>query len=304
MKYSVTILAVAAAALLATGAAAQDKIQIGDKMVFPESITTTSDGTLYAGSFTTGAVFKAAPGATAATQFIAPQTEGATGVIGVYADEKAGLLWVCNSDPGAFSGQGKFPAVARSYALADGSAKASYPMGDGSFCNDFVSTADGTVYVADTSGGKVDVIKAGGTTADQWFADKALAGVDGISIGKDGAMYVNNVMTGKLYRIAINADGSAGALTEIATSAPLKGPDGMRFGDDGVLYLAENGAGQVDAITIDGDKADVKVIKGGFDTPTAVSKHGNTLWVGEAKFSKLGGKEDPGLFYAYAVPLN
>lgn len=303
MKHSLTILAVAASAIAASGAMAQDKVQIGDKMVFPESITTTSDGTLYAGSFANGTVYKAAPGAATATQFIAPVTEGAVGVIGVYADEKAGLLWVCNSDPGAFSGQGKFPAVARSYALSDGSAKASYPMGDGSFCNDFVSTADGTVYVADTSGGKVDVIKPGGSTADQWFADKALAGVDGISIGKDGAMYVNNVMTGKLYRIVINPDGSAGALTEIATSAPLKGPDGMRFGDDGVLYLAENGAGQVDAITIDGDKAEVKVIKGGFDTPTAVSKVGKTLWVGEAKFSKLGGKEDPGLFYAYAVPL-
>jgi len=102
----------------------------------------------------------------------------------------------------------------------------------------------------------------------------------------------------------MNADGSAGALTEIATSAPLKGPDGMRFGDDGVLYLAENGAGQVDALTIDGDKAEVKVLKGGFDTPTAVSKVGNTLWVGEAKFSKMDGKSgDPGAFYAYAVPL-
>jgi sugar lactone lactonase YvrE len=303
MKHSLAILAVAASTILGSGAMAQDKIQIGDKMVFPESITTTSDGALYAGSFTTGAVFRAAPGDSTATQFIAPQTEGATGVIGVYADEATGLLWVCNSDPGAFSGQGKFPAVARSYSLSDGSAKASYPLGHGRFCNAFVSTADGTVCVADTSGGKVDVIKAGGTTADQCLADKALAGGDGISIGKDGAMYVNNVMTGKLYRIAINADGSAGALTEIATSSPLKGPDGMRFGDDGVLYLAENGAGQVDAITIDGDKADVKVIKGGFDTPTAVSKVGNTLWVGEAKFSKLGGKDDPGAFYAYAVPL-
>ena len=70
MKLSATILAVAAATLFVSGAMAQDKIQIGDKMVFPESITTTSDGTLYAGSFTTGAVFKAAPGAATTTQFI------------------------------------------------------------------------------------------------------------------------------------------------------------------------------------------------------------------------------------------
>jgi len=110
MKYSVTVLAVAATTLLVSGAMAQDKIQIGDKMVFPESITTTSDGTLYAGSFTTGAVFKAAPGAATATQFIAPLTEGATGVIGVYADEKAAKAAVLNQAEVAKPAEPKTPA--------------------------------------------------------------------------------------------------------------------------------------------------------------------------------------------------
>ena len=147
------------------------------------------------------------------------------------------------------------------------------------------------------------IVKPGSTTIDTWFADKALGGVDGVSVAPDGSVYVNNVMTNKLYRIAVDADGAAGALTEITTSTPLKGPDGMRFGDDGKLYLAENAAGQVDALTITGDTATVAVIKGGYDSPTAVSKVGNTLYVGEAKFSKMDGKSDPGMFYAYLVPL-
>ena len=304
MKTSIVALAVAATALFATGAMAQDKIQIGDKMVFPESITTSSDGTLYAGSMAGGQVFKGAPGATTATQFIAPATDGVTAVLGVYADDKTGLLWVCYSDPAAFAQKPFKGSNLRTYALSDGSLKATYPMGDGSFCNDTTTAADGTAYVADTFGGKIDIVKPGSTTIDTWFADKALGGIDGISLGPDGAIYANNVMTGKLYRIPVGADGKPGALTEIATSSPLKGPDGMRFGDDGKLYLAENGAGQVDALTINGDKADVAVVKGGFDTPTAVSKVGKTLYVGEAKFSKMGGKEDPGQFYAYLVPLN
>lgn len=300
MKTSVLVLGLSAALVLATGAMAQDKIQIGDKMVFPESIANTADGTLYAGSFAQGVVFKAAPGATAtdASPFVGPQTEGPPSVIGVFADEKAGLLWVCYSDPALFSQQPGKPAIARSFALGDGALKGTYPLPEGSFCNDFSATADGTILVADTFGARILALKPGGTALEPWFADAALQGVDGISVAGDGAVYVNNVFNGKLFRIA------SGALTEIATSAPLKGPDGMRFGPDGKLYVAENGAGQVSALTIAGDKAEVAVIKTGYDTPTAVSFAGNTLYVGEAKFSKMGGTEDPGMFYAYLLPMN
>jgi sugar lactone lactonase YvrE len=146
-------------------------------------------------------------------------------------------------------------------------------------------------------------LKPGATELETWTADAALGGVDGISFDASGALYINNVMNGKLHRVGIGADGAAAGLTEIATSTPLKGPDGMRFGDDGKLYLAENGAGQVDAITIDGDSAEVTVLQGGFDTPTAVSKTGDTLFVGEARFSQMQAA-DPGQFYVYAVPLN
>lgn len=41
----------------------------------------------------------------------------------------------------------------------------------------------------------------------------------------------------------------------------------MRFGADGKLYLAENGAGQVDAITINGDNAEVMVLKAASTSP-------------------------------------
>jgi DNA-binding beta-propeller fold protein YncE len=298
MKSSVLVVGLSAALLLATGAVAQDKIQIGDKMVFPESITTTSDGTLYAGSFAQGVVFKAAPGATATSPFIGPQTEGPTSVIGVWADEKAGLLWACYSDPAFFSGQPGKPAIARTYALSDGALKGTYPLPEGSFCNDFEATADGTVLVVDTFGSRILQLKPGGTALEPWFADAALQGVDGISVAADGAVYVNNVFNGKLFKIA------DGALTEIATSAPLMGPDGHRFGPDGKLYVAENGAGRVSALTIAGDKAEVALVKDGYDMPTAVAIVGNTLYVNESKFSKMGAADDPGLFYAYLVPLN
>ena len=299
MRSTTVLLGLSAAVLFAGGAISQDKIQIGDAMVFPESVTTTSDGTLYAGSFAQGAVFKAAPGATNTSPFIGAQTEGPTSVIGVFADEKAGSLWVCYSDPALFSGQPGKAAIARTFALADGAPKGTYPLPEGSFCNDFAVTADGTILVADTFGARILALKPGGTALEPWAADAALQGVDGIDVAADGAIYANNVFNGKLFRVAAGA-----APTEIATSAPLMGPDGHRFGPDGKLYVAENGAGRVSALTITGDKAEVALVKDGYDTPTSVAFVGNTLYVNEAKFSKMGGTEDPGMFYAYVVPLN
>ena len=45
---------------------------------------------------------------------------------------------------------------------------------------------------------------------------------------RDGALYVNTFNTGRLFRIPVNADGTAGALVPIETSLPLTRPDGLR----------------------------------------------------------------------------
>ena len=67
----------AASALLASTAIAQEpaKVTIGSgAKEFPESVTSTADGTLYAGSTTHGVVYKVAPGATAGDTFSAAAT--------------------------------------------------------------------------------------------------------------------------------------------------------------------------------------------------------------------------------------
>lgn len=293
-----------ALALPAIAGAAPDKVQIGDnEKVFPESITSIADGTLFAGSITEGVVFKSAPGQVKALPFTQRQSDGPQSVLGVYADERTGLLWVCYSDLAIFSGKPSMPAVVRSFELASGASKASYKLPDGSFCNDVATARDGTAYISDTSGGRVLRLKPGASALEEWLKDVSLKGVDGLSLAKDGKLYVNNVMSNRLLRVDVNGDGSAGVPRALALSQAIRGPDGMRFGDDGVLYLAENAAGQVDAVTIDGDKATIKPLKTGFDTPTAVSKVGSTLFVLEAKLGLMGKATDPGQFFIYSVPL-
>ena len=293
---------VALAAIVAAGAAmAADKVQVGEGKVFPESFAAGADGTLYAGSLTMGAIFKAAPGATKAESFIAKPADGPDSVVGVYADNKAGLLWACYSDLAAFAGQKALPAVARAYDMASGAEKGSYALPEGSFCNDITSTADGTVYVTDTIGARVMRLKPGATALETWVQDKSLGGVDGIAIGPDGKMVINNVLANLLLTIDIGADGAAGAVTPLKTSAPLKGPDGQRFGADGTLYLAENAAGQADAVKISGDTATITPLITGLGSPTAVDVVGDTLWVLEAKIDRMSDADENGPFWIIPV---
>ena len=74
---------------------------------FPESVTSTKDGTLYAGSFNLGGVVKATPGGKA-EQFIQPGAAGSRSTLGVLADEKAAC---CMSVP-MTSPASAFPAPA------------------------------------------------------------------------------------------------------------------------------------------------------------------------------------------------
>src|SRR3569833_10956 len=302
-RISIALTALAVALLSASATIAADKVQIGTGKVSPESMDATSDGTLYAGSIALGQVFRAAPGATTADKFIDKPTKRPQAILGVFADEKGGTLWVCYSDLALFAGKPGMNSIVRTYDLKSGEAKASYDLGGSSLCNDVTVAADGTHYIADTAGGRGFRLMPGATAVDTWSSDPQLQGIDGIAVGPDGAVYANSVTQSKLFRIDVGSDGAAAKVTELTPSQPLKGTDGMRFGDDGVLYVAENGNGQVDAVTINGDAATVKPVATGLDAPTALSKVGNALWVQEAKIDKMGDPNEKGPYYMIPFSL-
>lgn len=305
-KSAICSLIIASAFIAPAGLAQENQaVEVGNSQKeFPESVTSTSDGTLYAGSMMAGVIFKAAPGATSTEPFIAAQTEGPAGVSGVYADEANQTLWACYVDLATFAGGEAQPSVLRSFDLASGTLKNSYGFTGPSFCNDIATTADGTAYAADTVGARVVRAAPDATSLEDWVQGENLAGIDGVSFGPDGMLYANSVTANKLLRIDIDANGAAGAVTELTLSEEIKGPDGMRFGEDGVLYLAENANGRVDAVTIEGDNATITPLPGpAYDFAAAVTKVGDTLWVLESKLGKMGGEEDPGAFYIHPVAL-
>jgi sugar lactone lactonase YvrE len=289
---------------LAAQSAGRGEITFADGRIFPESVTSTRDGTLYFGSMGLDAVYRAGPKASKAEVWIQPKSNGLQTVTGVFADEAAGTLWVCASATG---GRGGAPVVGetalKAFNLKNAAFKASYAFPGNGLCNDMAVARDGTVYVTDTTGARVLRLKKGATALDVWAADKdLLATADGVALLADGAVYVNSVGQGFLVRIPVKGDGSAGPITKLESSKPLSRPDGMRSIGRNTILLVE-GAGSLDEVTINGDKAEIKVVKDGFTGSTAVTLVDGTAFVTEARLDlRADPSKDPGPFRAVGVP--
>lgn len=279
-------------------AEAPPAITINDVRVFPESITSTADGTVIVASLEKGNIYRAAPGRSTAELWIAREQGGLGSLLGVFADEPRATLYVCSSPVGA-SGQ----TEAKAFDLNTGAPKATYPFPGGGRCNDFAVAPDGTLYATDTPGGRVLLLAPGAKALEPWLASPDLVGVDGIAFAA-GGLYINNVAKNTLQRIDVAADGSVRGVVSIDTSIPLAGPDGMRTGPNGTLLIAENRAGRLSQLTVEGTRASVKVLKDGLGQLTAVTLHGSTAWVSDAKFAlRADSAKDPGPFMVVPVAL-
>lgn len=246
--------------------------------VGPENVTSSQDGAVFFGSAVKGVIYRALPGAAQAEAWIQADGAGLTNVLGVLADDKANTLWVCANAPfGPGAPAGRTPAL-RAFDLKTGAVKGAYPFPDGGLANDIAVAADGTAYVSDTMGGRVFRLKPGAASLDVWVSDPQLRGVDGLSFLADGALYVNNYFSGRLSRIPVKPDGSAGPIAPLETSVPLERPDGLRTVGPKTLIQAE-GSGQVTEITIEGNRAEVRVVKDKLNTPAGVTVVDGTAFI-------------------------
>ena len=109
--------------------------------------------------------------------------------------------------------------------------------------------------------------------ADQWH----LNGLDIDPAGEN--LYVVENHPGHLWRVAILADGDAGAVTEITTSRPLRGPDGLKVINATTLAVAE-GSGMA-IITLSGNTGQVRTVSTGFDGIATFALVGSNAWLVE-----------------------
>ena len=276
---------VALAIGFAQGAFAAE-IVVGDAKSSPESLTMAPGGVLIVGSASSPFVYKVRPGLSTAEKFIDASAEGpGTFFFGMLADVSSNRLWTCQLTPVPDATPVRRHTALRGFDLSTGAPKARWDLpGDDSTCNDFSIGPDKALYITDTANGRIFRLPAGASAAELYLEHRTLIGVDGITF-LDGALYVNNVIFNKLYRIPVDAAGKPGTPVDIWMDQPVKGPDGMRAAN-GKIFLAENGSGIISALTVNGDKASVTVLKEGLKTPTGIEPAGDTLWFTERAIGK------------------
>jgi sugar lactone lactonase YvrE len=305
-KHAGSAVALLLAISLNAATPAVTEITLPGTLVYPESITSTADGTLIVGSLGHGNVMRIAPGKTTAEEWIKPGTGGLNQVLGVYADEKGKTLWVCSNN---LEQKGEATSV-KAFDLKSGAIKGTYPLpGQGPLCNDIAVAEDGTAYVTDTLQGSVLMLKPGGKNLEIAAKDPLLAGADGLAFGDKAILYVNSVTTNKLLRLDLGPDGKSKSVTELKLSRPVDRPDGMRAIGKHRMLLAEN-SGKMDIVTFEGtglQNASIKTIKEGLESTPGVTATRGMAWIVEGKLNyrndpQMKGK-DPGKFKMYSIPL-
>ncbi len=228
-------------AAMSVPAFAATDITLNVPMAFPESLTSTADGTVYIGSLNQGAVYRALPGKATAEPFISKQAGNFGLVLGVLADAQRDRLWVCD-DNGDH-------AYLKSFSLKSGSPKKSYEFPGGGFCND-IALHGRDAYVTDTKNGRILKLADGSDVLTVWYTnDKSDPSLDGI-VWQGNAVYTNTYNGNHLIRVSVNPDGSAGKGTNLTTSMDIYQPDGMRLSGAGKILLVEgrgkDGNGRLD----------------------------------------------------------
>jgi sugar lactone lactonase YvrE len=288
-------LTIAASLLVGTSpliaqAAVPAEIVIPGERIFPESLTSSADGTVIIGSIATKTIFRAKPGTAQAEAWIAPATDGLQNVLGVLADDRSHTLWACSNSIGP-PGLTNPPATLYAFDLRTGTPKGHYPFPTPqALCNDIAIAEDGTAYATDTNNMEVVRLKKGSAELTVWAGQGAFGpkgGVlDGIAV-LGSRVLVNTLGTSKLFGVTIKPDGSAGAVVEIKLDRPIERPDGMRrFGREGLLIVEGGAGGRLSRVQLHGDEATVTTVKQGYpDGPVAVTVVGDTAYVLEGQLA-------------------
>lgn len=268
---------------------------------YPESVAVGPDGTFYVGSWRQGAVARIRPGADQAEVLVQPGSNGLSNGQGVLVDARRGLLWICSGTFG-FTTVPTRPSALKSYDLATGAPRASYPMPEAGYCNDLAQDDDGAIYVTDSLHPRVLRWRPGDDALQVWKEDASFnAGpegykLNGIAIDHDH-VYVSTVTAAPyLLRIDAKPDGSAGAVTRIDMPRTLKNADAIRSVGPGRLVIFESNAfghdgpygGQVSLATLAGDRASslVTLVAGLNDPSSGAIAHGRIYFI-ESKYSLL-----------------
>jgi sugar lactone lactonase YvrE len=225
---------------------APDTITLPGAHAFPESITSTADGTVYIGSLGEGGVLRAAAGAGRASAWVRPGAHGSHSVFGVLADEQSGALWACSNDLTA-----RGIVVGPGNRAASAAAAAATPAAPPDTATPGATTSD----PPDAAAPDAKPAATGGATEESGSALLSFdlktgharmsvplpgknAFCNDLVIGPDGAAYVTNMLAGQILRLKKGAKAFEVWSADPQFLADGAGSlDGLAFGGDGNLYV-------------------------------------------------------------------
>jgi len=221
------------------------------------------------------------------------------------ATDQHGFIWVAES---------KTPSLLR--LSLDGNVEVVMRECDGEpflFPNDLCFGPDGALYLTD-SGVLFDQLAPGGKTRPDYLnidydgriyhidvknqrikkLDSGLRCVNGIAFGNDNYLYVNETLTGIVYRYPWLGGDTFGPRQDFGNvlrpdrSLDWKGPDGMAFGADGKLYVAVFAQGNVTVLGRDGQVVNRISTHGKLPTNVAFGRAGEKrIYVTEYEHGQL-----------------
>lgn len=204
---------------------------------FPEGVAVDKTGNVYVSLSPIGQVRKIAPDGSQSV--LATLPVGAFGPLGLAVDAPGNV----------YAAVSTFDPATHGVYRIDRSGAAERLPGSGSilFPNGLAFDKRGNLYATDSILGAVWRIPKGGS-AELWLQHPLLAGNGSFGfpfpIGANGIAYrhgeivVTNSELGRLLRIAVEPDGSAGAPTMLAEDLALFGADGIALDVHGSLYVA------------------------------------------------------------------
>jgi sugar lactone lactonase YvrE len=165
--------------------------------------------------------------------------------------------------------------------------------------NAFERDGNGTLYVSDSFRGAVYTVNPTTGATAQWKQDELLRshgfpgfGANGLAFDATRSnLYVANTGDDRIFQIAVNPDGSAGALSIFAdgatinaahhTTGALDGADGIVFDASGRLWVCANQANEIQVLSPTGTNL-VKRFSGTGDN--AMNFPASPVFVGHAMF--------------------
>ena len=265
-----------------------DRISFPPGSIFPEGIARTGEGTFYAGSLTTGALYVASAGAQNFSSYV-PQGEQLSTALGVEIFGTRMLV------AGGATRQLQVIDLATNTSSV---VTAPAVEADSSLLNDASITGSGEAYVTDSYAPFIYRLPVRGSSLEVAY-DLRGSGIEyqagfnlnGIVTTLDDRYLISvQTNTGNLYRINLQ-DGTFDEI-DITGEGTLLAGDGLTL-DVNTLYVAINQSNEVAVVDLSDDYASGTItrrIQQNFQFPTALTAQRNALYVLNAQLPALSGQ--------------